>query len=55
LKLLDVDLSFNGDSWEKQLQPVLKFVQDIQEEPVYLDWLKFLARYFYTCSYDNRQ
>ena len=46
LNLLNVELSIGGDSWENQLQPALKFVQDIQEESTYLDWLKYFARCF---------
>ena len=44
LALLNVDLTNGGESWETQLQPVLTFVQNVQEDPVFLDWLRFLAR-----------
>jgi hypothetical protein len=33
-----------GDSWEKQLEPVMVFVKDLQEDPNFVDWIKYLVR-----------
>jgi hypothetical protein len=44
LTLLNVDLSLGGQSWEKQLEPLLTFVQDQQDDPLFVDWIKYLTR-----------
>ena len=44
LSLLGAELSVGGDSWEKQLEPVVNLVKDLQDDPKFLEWIKFLVR-----------